>query len=203
MYICVRIDIVRRRVCLEGIAFILSAFCLLGASATCAQVKQTRRVLVINALGPLSPAYARMDEEIRTDLDKSPYQVELYHEYLETVLFSGDSTQKVVGDSIIQKYRNQKIDLIITVGLSALRFMNDSHRTFFPDAPVVFCGGIEQYAGDLALAIGGGVDIAVSSKIAIRLVDADYELTRFGNNFSGGNSSQSNFCFQTGVQFRF
>jgi opacity protein-like surface antigen len=53
------------------------------------------------------------------------------------------------------------------------------------------------------LAIGGGVDIVVSSKIAIRLVDADYELTRFGNNFTGGNNSQSNFRFQTGVQFRY
>ena len=48
-----------------------------------------------------------------------------------------------------------------------------------------------------------GVDIAVSSKFAIRLVDADYDLTRFGNNFTGGNNSQSNFRFQTGVQFRF
>jgi opacity protein-like surface antigen len=54
-----------------------------------------------------------------------------------------------------------------------------------------------------ALAIGGGIDIAVSEHFAIRLVDADYELTRFGNNFTGGNNSQSNFRFQTGVQFRF
>jgi hypothetical protein len=30
-----------------------------------------------------------------------------------------------------------------------------------------------------------------------------YELTRFGNNCTGGNNSQSNFRFQTGVQFRF
>jgi hypothetical protein len=45
------------------------------------------------------------------------------------------------------------------------------------------------------LAVGGGVDIAVSGKFAIRSVDADYELTRFGNNFSGGNNSQSNFRF--------
>ena len=47
------------------------------------------------------------------------------------------------------------------------------------------------------------MDVAVSSKIAIRLVGADYELTRFGNNFTGGNNSQSNFRFQTGIQFRF
>jgi hypothetical protein len=32
------------------------------------------------------------------------------------------------------------------------------------------------------MAVGGGLDIAVSEKIAIRLVDADFDLTRFGNN---------------------
>lgn len=54
-----------------------------------------------------------------------------------------------------------------------------------------------------AFSVGGGVDFAVTEKIAIRIVDADYVLTRFGNNFTGGNNSQSNFRFQTGVQFRF
>jgi hypothetical protein len=28
-------------------------------------------------------------------------------------------------------------------------------------------------------------------------------LTRFGNNFTGGNNGQNNFRFQSGVQFRF
>jgi opacity protein-like surface antigen len=65
------------------------------------------------------------------------------------------------------------------------------------------CGSINPTNNAFAMAIGGGVDISVTSRIAIRLVDADYELTRFGNNFTGGNNSQSNFRFQTGVQFRF
>lgn len=51
------------------------------------------------------------------------------------------------------------------------------------------CGSISPTNNAFALAIGGGVDIAVSSRFAIRLVDADYELTRFGNNFTGGNNS--------------
>jgi hypothetical protein len=34
-------------------------------------------------------------------------------------------------------------------------------------------------------------------------VEADYELTRFDNNFTGGNNSQSKIRFQTGIQFRF
>jgi opacity protein-like surface antigen len=51
--------------------------------------------------------------------------------------------------------------------------------------------------------IGGGVDIPVNSKIAIRAAQFDYLLTRFGNDFTKGNNNQSNFRFQAGVQFRF
>jgi hypothetical protein len=51
--------------------------------------------------------------------------------------------------------------------------------------------------------IGGGIDIPVTPKIAIRPVEFDYLLTRFGNAFTGGNNNQSNFRYQAGVQFRF
>jgi opacity protein-like surface antigen len=67
-----------------------------------------------------------------------------------------------------------------------------------------FCSTTKSPSNNaFAFEAGGGLDIAVSRKFAIRLVDADYVLTRFGNNFTGGNNSQSNFRFQTGVQIRF
>ena len=65
------------------------------------------------------------------------------------------------------------------------------------------CGSKSPSNNAFAFEVGGGVDFAVTEKIAIRIVDADYVLTRFGNNFTGGNNSQSNFRFQTGVQLRF
>jgi len=43
----------------------------------------------------------------------------------------------------------------------------------------------------------------VTPKIAIRPVQFDYLLTRFGNAFTAGNNNQSNFRYQAGVQFRF
>jgi hypothetical protein len=50
--------------------------------------------------------------------------------------------------------------------------------------------------------IGGGVDIPLSSKFAIRPGQFDYVLTRFGNDFTHGNNNQSNFRFQAGIEFR-
>jgi opacity protein-like surface antigen len=51
--------------------------------------------------------------------------------------------------------------------------------------------------------IGGGIDIPVTSHVAIRAGEFDYVLTRFGNNFTGGNNNQSSYRFQAGLQFRF
>ncbi|HET7106955.1 MAG TPA: OmpA family protein [Candidatus Acidoferrum sp.] len=51
--------------------------------------------------------------------------------------------------------------------------------------------------------IGGGIDIPVSSHIAIRPVQVDYVLTRFGNGFTKGNQNQSNLRYNAGIVFRF
>jgi hypothetical protein len=51
--------------------------------------------------------------------------------------------------------------------------------------------------------IGGGIDIPVGTHFAIRPVQFDYLLTRFGNAFTHGNNNQSNFRYQAGIQFRF
>src|SRR5262249_31769216 len=58
------------------------------------------------------------------------------------------------------------------------------------------CGSKSPSNNAIAFEVGGGVDFAVTEKIAIRIVDADYVPARFGNNFTGGNNSQSNFRFQ-------
>jgi outer membrane protein OmpA-like peptidoglycan-associated protein len=50
--------------------------------------------------------------------------------------------------------------------------------------------------------IGGGLDIPLSRSFAIRPVQLDYLLTRFGNGFTGGNNNQSNFRYQAGIVIR-
>src|SRR5450631_671583 len=55
--------------------------------------KEVRRVLIFNEIGPWSPALSAMNKEIFVALEKSPYQVELYVEHLETSLFSDEASQ--------------------------------------------------------------------------------------------------------------
>src|SRR5882762_7967760 len=60
---------------------------LLFPAISSPQTKQVKRVLVFYELGLSSPAVAFVDQELRDALANTPYQIELYHESFETVLF--------------------------------------------------------------------------------------------------------------------
>jgi PAS domain S-box-containing protein len=113
---------------------------------TTAQVKQTRRVLILNELGQWSPAINAVDQEIFEALQNSPYQIELYTESLDTNLFPDEASQRHFRESYFRKYQDRKLDLIIAVGPSPMKFMSESHKTFSPQTPIVFWGSTEESA---------------------------------------------------------
>lgn len=81
-----------------------------------------------------------------------------------------------------------------------------AHSNFYVNAcnsSGVLCSNSTPDSTAFALAIGGGVDFQATHRFSIRLFDADYVKTNFGDNFILGNSAQSNFRLQTGVQVRF
>ncbi len=116
-----------------------------------AQVKETRRVLILNELGPASPAINLIDGEIRARLERSPYQIELYSESPETTLFPDPAIQKELFDSYIRKYRDRKPDVIIAVGPSPVHFLVQSHEESSTDIPVVFCATTPEMVGNPTL----------------------------------------------------
>src|SRR5690242_13566134 len=104
-----------------------------------AQSRPTRRVLILNEAGTSYPAINLIDQGIRTVLGNSPYQIEFYREYLETILFPDPVVQQEFRDFYIRKYQVPKPDVIVTVGPSPLRFMSEVHEKFFPGIPIIFC----------------------------------------------------------------
>ncbi len=128
------------------------AGCLLSQSIAAAPAKEVRRVLIFNLLDPLAaPGVALMDRVIVGDLEKGPYQIELYTENLQTTPFPDDLSQQTFRKSYIQKYRDRKPDVIITVGPEPLKFMAESHERSFPGIPIVFAGSTEELLGGLKL----------------------------------------------------
>jgi outer membrane immunogenic protein len=100
----------------------------------------------------------------------------------------------------VAKYRFGKFEPFSEV------LFGGAHSNFYVNAcksNSVLCGGTTPASTAFSLAVGGGVDFELTRRFSVRLFDADYVRTGFGNNFILGNSSQSNFRLQTGLQFRF
>jgi len=111
----------------------------LSHSVAGAPVKETRRVLILNEVGTSYPAITLIDQAIQTALQNSPYRLEFYSEYLDTTLFPDPDTQQWFRDFYIRKYQHRRPDVIITVGPSPLKFMEEVHRRAFPGVPIIFC----------------------------------------------------------------
>lgn len=128
-------------------ALVVLLLLLLPQTIAAAPAKEVRRVLVFYEVGPHYPAIALIDQGISDALRNSPYQIELYREYLDTALFPEPATQREFREWYRRKYRDRKPDIIIAVGPSALEFMIAAHEAFFRDVPVVFCTSTEAVAG--------------------------------------------------------
>jgi len=63
-------------------------------------------------------------------------------------------------------------------------------------------GGVEAGENGFAMALGGGLDVPLHRHFAIRLIQAEYLLTRFAN-VNGSTVSQNNARISAGLVFRF
>jgi signal transduction histidine kinase/ABC-type uncharacterized transport system substrate-binding protein len=101
--------------------------------------KEIRRVLILNEVGISYPGIAIINAEIQAALNDSPYRLEFYSEYMDTGLFPDPADQQEFRDFYLRKYQNRKPQVIITVGPSPLKFMEEVHQRAFPGVPIVFC----------------------------------------------------------------
>ena len=119
---------------------LLSALCLLVVSSAGAQLKQTRRVLILNDLSLISsPGFAEIDQAILKGLQQSPYQIELYNESLQLTLFPDEFSRGRFREGFIAKYSASKPDVILVAGSASLNFIAESQESFIRETPIVFC----------------------------------------------------------------
>ncbi len=122
---------------------VLVLFSFLGRSLGATELKPIRRVLILYEVGTAYPGINLVDQGIRAALDTSPdtspYTLEVYPEYLDSILFPDPADQKRFRDFYIHKYQNRTPDVIITVGPTPLKFMAEARDRGFPGVPIVFC----------------------------------------------------------------
>jgi signal transduction histidine kinase len=121
------------------ISFAVLAAAVLSHLTGAAPTKEVRRILILNEVNASYPATTTITQGIQTALSNSPYHLEFYSEYLDTILFPDPAVQHEFHDFYIRKYRNRQPDVIITVGAGPLKFMQEAHDRAFPSVPVVFC----------------------------------------------------------------
>ncbi len=141
----------RRNSRLAKLVFQFAACILVTKSLSAAPAKEVRRVLIVHSLGFSSPASVLVDQRIRAVLENSPYQIELYEETLQDILFSDPDSQSELRQDYIRKYRNHRPDVIIAVGPAPIKYMRESHDEFGPNVPVVFCASTEEQVDNLKL----------------------------------------------------
>lgn len=84
-----------------------------------------------------------------------------------------------------------------------------SHRSDKWSVYVHTLFGASRAGGDITsvaafgMALGGGVDVKVRKNLALRVVQADYLMTRFDPGITSLNGTQNNFRLSTGVVFHF
>ena len=73
-----------------------------------------------------------------------------------------------------------------------------------PFAQALFGGSRFSASGtsenDFSLAVGGGVDYALTSHFSVRPIQAEYYMTKFSD---GANNRQNNFRYSAGIVYRF
>jgi signal transduction histidine kinase len=136
--------------------------------------KEIRRILILNEAGTAYPAIGIINEGIQAALIDSPYRLEFYSEYFDTLLFPDPAQQQEFRDFYLRKYQNRKPHVIITVGPSPLKFMQEVHQRAFPGVPIVFCLPQAGVPGAPALdsdftGVENDMDPAKTLEIALRL----------------------------------
>jgi signal transduction histidine kinase len=109
-------------------------------------------VLMINEVGQSNPGPSIVTNAIVSALQADPqFEEEFHWENLDAVDKSDESLNEL-HDSIVQKYRDNKPDVIVLMGPDPLRLLLDPSKPFYPDVPVVFCcsvpGQIDQEVAD-------------------------------------------------------
>jgi signal transduction histidine kinase len=112
---------------------------VLVISAPASQAQARKEVLLILETGLSHPGTALVTNQIHSAFYRDHrFQEEVYTENLDAADLSDDALKRE-RDSLVQKYRDKRLDLIILVGPHPIRLFAEPRNNLFPNVPIVFC----------------------------------------------------------------
>ena len=120
----------------------LLACCLMFCRPLAAEVTQTsfRRILILNSYHQGYLWTDQITDAVRNQIAPHFQDVEFYIESLDAKRLHSEALTQNLLQNLKLKYRNTRIDIIVTSDDDALLFMRRFHDGLFPGVPVVFCG---------------------------------------------------------------
>ena len=105
-----------------------------------AQTPRQKRVLVVYAMRPESPAFAIQERLYRQGLATAVNDVDYFSETLDVQRFGDPAYREAFVDYVRRKYQRRNFDLIIANGPADLALVTEIRPELSPDAPIVFSG---------------------------------------------------------------
>lgn len=101
--------------------------------------ESTRRVVILNATDPYLPAFVALDSGLRAAVrENSPGAVELYAETLDMHRFQRKLLDRDLVALLQRKYRDLRIDVVVTLAPLALDFAQRHRNDIWNGATIVF-----------------------------------------------------------------
>src|SRR5262252_3018777 len=119
--------------------FVLLALCGCMLRSLADAQAQPKRILILYEVGTAHPGVNLIEQGLRTALETPHDKLEIYRDYMETILFPDPGDQERFRKFYLAKYKDRRPDVLITVGPSPLKFMVETHKQAFPGVPIVFC----------------------------------------------------------------
>jgi signal transduction histidine kinase len=105
---------------------------------------EPRRVLLLHSFGPQFAPWTYFSGQFREALIKqSPNAIDLYEASLESARFAKLDEQGPLIEYLRSLFAQRKLDLIVTMGAPAARFVQRYRPQFFPSTPLIM-GAVEQ-----------------------------------------------------------
>lgn len=121
-----------------GILFAGVLFGTLGPIATSQNSDTVKRVVVLYWETKDFPGNHSFDQGFQAGLSSEPSRWEIFSEYLDSTRFPGERQSELLHDYLREKYKSQKIDVVVATPDPALVFLLKYRADLFPDSPIVF-----------------------------------------------------------------
>jgi signal transduction histidine kinase/ABC-type uncharacterized transport system substrate-binding protein len=123
-----------------GLLFLIICLFALCASLSYPKANQRKNVLVLHSYHQGLGWTDRITQGIESALKNTEQDIELYFEYMDMKRIYDEQHLQSLRELYRHKYRNRRLDAIISSDDHAFKFLLAHHQELFPDTPVVFCG---------------------------------------------------------------